>query len=121
MNEEHSHFLEIKSTLQTLQKLYSKSQQDQGSLVMELKNRLQLSKDLELSKQGFKEEMQENVEENKILNELTLSSTRSLLRRQQMEISKLKEIKEKLEWEFAVNAEENNSLQQEAHQIKNDI
>ncbi|RDY12713.1 Protein NETWORKED 1A, partial [Mucuna pruriens] len=121
MNEEHSHFLEIESTLQTLQKLYSKSQQEQGSLVMELKNGLQLLKDLELSKQGFKEEMQENVEENRILNELTLSSTRSLLRRQQMEISKLKEIKEKLEREFAVNAEENNSLQQEAHQIKNDI
>ncbi|XP_020230051.1 protein NETWORKED 1A [Cajanus cajan] len=121
MHEEHSHFLEIESTLQTLQKLYSKSQQEQGTLVMELKYGLQLLKNLDLSKQGFKEEMQENEEENRILNDLTFSSTRSLLRRQQMEISKLKEIKEKLEREFAVNAEENNALQQEAHQIKNDI
>ncbi|KAK7293838.1 hypothetical protein RJT34_16714 [Clitoria ternatea] len=38
-----------------------------------------------------------------------------------MEISKLKEIKEKLEREFAVNNEESNALQQEAHQIKDDI
>ncbi|RZC31585.1 Protein NETWORKED 1A isoform C [Glycine soja] len=121
VHEEHSHFLEIESTLQTLQKLYSKSQQEQGSLVMELKYGLQLLKDLEFPKQGFKEEMQENVEENRILNELTFSSTRSLLRRQQTEISKLKEIKEKLERELVVNSEENNALQQEAHQIKNDI
>ncbi|KAH1164348.1 hypothetical protein GYH30_002409 [Glycine max] len=121
VHEEHSHFLEIESTLQTLQKLYSKSQQEQGSLVMELKYGLQLLKDLEFPKQGFKEEMQENVKENRILNELTFSSTRSLLRRQQTEISKLKEIKEKLERELVVNSEENNALQQEAHQIKNDI
>ncbi|KAG4987342.1 hypothetical protein JHK85_030325 [Glycine max] len=122
MQEEHSHFLEIESTLQTLQMLYSKSQQEQGSLVMELKYGLQLLKDLELPKQGvFKEEMQENVEENRTLNEITFSSTRSLLRRQQTEISKLKEIKEKLEREFVVNSEESNALQQEAHQIKNDI
>ncbi|KAK7405915.1 hypothetical protein VNO78_07527 [Psophocarpus tetragonolobus] len=121
MHDEHSHFLEIESTLKTLQSLYAKSQQEQGTLVMELKYGLQLLKDSELSKQGFKEEIQEKVEENRNLNELTFSSTRSLLRRQQMEISKLKEIKEKLEREFAVNAEENNSLQQEAQQIKNDI
>ncbi|KAG2375496.1 Protein NETWORKED [Vigna angularis] len=121
MHEEHSHFLEIESTLQTLQKVYSKSQQEQGTLVMELKYGLQLLKDLELSKPGFKDEMQESVEENRMLSELTFSSTRSLFRRQQMEISKLKEIKEKLEREFVANSEENDALQQEAHQIKNDI
>ncbi|MCI84802.1 golgin subfamily B member 1-like, partial [Trifolium medium] len=38
-----------------------------------------------------------------------------------MEISKLKEIKNKLEREFAVNAEESNALQRETHQIKDDI
>ncbi|KAK7308857.1 hypothetical protein RJT34_05141 [Clitoria ternatea] len=121
MHEEHSNFLQIQSTLQTLQRLYSKSQQEQGSLVSELKHGLQLLKDLEFSKQGFTEEMQENVEENRILHELSFSSARSLLRKQQMEISKLKEIKEKLEREFAVNNEESNALQQEAHQIKDDI
>ncbi|XP_027359698.1 protein NETWORKED 1A-like [Abrus precatorius] len=121
MHEEHSHFLQIESTLQTLQKLYSKSQQEQGTLVLELKYGLQLLKDLELSKQGFKEEVQENVEDNRLLHELTLSSTKSLLRKQQTEISKLKEIKEKLEREFVVNAEESNALLQDAHQIKDDI
>ncbi|KAK7308039.1 hypothetical protein VNO77_41630 [Canavalia gladiata] len=121
MHEEHSHFHQIESNLQTLQKLYSKSQQEQGTLVLELKYGLQLLKDLELSKQGLKEEMLENVEDNRILHDLTFSSTRSLLRSQQMEISKLKEIKEKLEREFAINAEESNALQQEAFQIKDDI
>ncbi|KAK7285741.1 hypothetical protein RJT34_20521 [Clitoria ternatea] len=111
MHEEHSNFLQTKSTLQTLQRLYSKSQQGQGSFVSELKHGLQLLKDLEFSKQGFTEEMQENVEENRILHELSFSSTRSLLRKHQMEISKLKEIKEKLEREFAVNNEESNALQ----------
>ncbi|KAL9327906.1 hypothetical protein ACSQ67_002909 [Phaseolus vulgaris] len=121
MHEEHSHFLEIESTLQTLQKVYSKSQQEQGTLVMELKYGLQLLKDLEISKPGFKDEIQESVEENRMLSEFTFSSTKSVFRRQQMEISKLKEIKEKLEQEFVTNSEENNALQQEAHQIKNDI
>ncbi|KAK7302004.1 hypothetical protein RJT34_12882 [Clitoria ternatea] len=121
MHKEYSNFQQIESTLQTLYRLYSKSQQEQRSLVLELKHGLQLLKDLEFSKQGFTEEMQENVEENRILHELSFSSTRSLLRKQQMEISKLKEIKEKLEREFAINNEENNALQQEAHQIKDDI
>ncbi|KAJ1384363.1 Protein Networked [Sesbania bispinosa] len=120
MQEEHSHFLQIESALQTLQKLYSQSQQEQRTLALELKCGLQLLKDLELSKQGLKEEMQEIVEENKTLHELNFSSTSSL-QKQQMEISKLKEIKEKLEREFAIYAEESNALQLEAHQIKDDI
>lgn len=120
MHEEHSHFLQIESALQTLQKLYSQSQQEQRTLASELKYGLQHLKDLDLSKQGFKEEVQEIVEENRTLHELSFFSTRSL-KEQQMEISKLKEIKEKLEREFAMNAEESNALQREAHQIKDDI
>ncbi|XP_027367717.1 protein NETWORKED 1A-like [Abrus precatorius] len=120
MHEEHSRFLQIESTLHTLQKSYSQSQEEQRSLALELKHGLQLLEDLELSKHGFKEEMQQIVEENRTLHELNFSSTWSL-KNQQMEISKLKEIKEKLEWEFAVKVDESNFLQQESCQIKDEI
>ncbi|TKY51185.1 NETWORKED 1A [Spatholobus suberectus] len=120
MNEEQSHFLQIESTLHTLQKLYTQSQEEQRSLALELKHGLQLLEDLELSKQGFKEEMQQIVEENRTLHELNFSSTRSL-KNQQMEISELKKIKEKLEREFAIKVEESNVLQRESCQMKDEI
>lgn len=120
MHEEHSHFLQIKSALQNLQKLYSQSQQEQRTLALELKYGLQLLNNLELSKQGFKEEMEAIAEENRTLHELSFSSTKSL-QKQQMEISKLKEIREKLERELDLNAEESNAFQHEARQIKDDI
>lgn len=120
MHGEHSNFIQIESALQALQKLYSQSQKEQRNLALELKYGLLLLKDLELSKQDFKEEMQGIVEENKTLHELNFSSTRSL-KKQQMEISKLKEIKEKLEREFHTSTEESNVLQRETHQIKDDI
>lgn len=120
MHGEHSNFIQIESALQALQKLYSQSQKEQRNLALELKYGLRLLKDLELSKQDFKEEMQEIVEENKTLHELNFSSTRSL-KKQQMEISKLKEIKEKLEREFHISTEESNVLKHETHQIKDDI
>ncbi|OIW06644.1 hypothetical protein TanjilG_04038 [Lupinus angustifolius] len=120
MHEDNSHFLEIESTLQTLQKLYSQSQEEQRSLALELKHGLQMLEDLELSRQAFKEEMQQIVEENKTLHGLNLFSTRSV-KEQEMEICKLKEIKEKLERQFSIKVEESNALQQESYQIKYEI
>ncbi|KAH1139919.1 hypothetical protein GLYMA_10G245400v4 [Glycine max] len=120
MHAEKSRFLHIESTLHTLQKSYSQSHEEQRSLALELKHGLQLLEDLELSKQSFKEEMQQIMEENRTLHELNFSSTRSL-KNQQMEISELKKIKEKLEREFAVKVEESNVLQWESHQIKDEI
>ncbi|KAL1296310.1 hypothetical protein HN51_057013 [Arachis hypogaea] len=120
MHEEHSRFLQIESTLQTLEKSYSQSQEEQRSLALELKHGLQLLEDLELSKQGYREEMQQIVEENRTLNKLNFSST-TLLKNQQIEIFKLKDIKENLEREFAVKVEESNALQRESHHIKDQI
>ncbi|XP_028751433.1 protein NETWORKED 1A [Neltuma alba] len=120
LQEEHSNFLQIEATLQTLQKLYSQSQEEQKSLSLELNHGLQLLKELELSKEGFKEEVQKIVAENRTLHELNISSTSSL-QNQEMEISKLKEIKEKLEQEFSAKYEESNALQQEIHEMKNEI
>ncbi|MED6182311.1 hypothetical protein PIB30_027421 [Stylosanthes scabra] len=120
MHEEHSNFLQIESILQILQKLHSQSQQEQRNLASELKYGLQLLKDLEVSKQDYKEEMAGIAEVNRTLHELNLSSSMSI-KKQQTEISKLKAINEKLEKEFAINAEESNHLQQETHQIKEDV
>ncbi|CAJ1977179.1 unnamed protein product [Sphenostylis stenocarpa] len=120
MHEEQSRFLQIETTLNTLQKSYSQSHEEQRSLALELKHGLQLLEDLELSKQGFKEEIQQVVEENKTLQRLNFSSTRSL-KYQQTEINELKKIKEKLEREFAIKVEESNVLQQESCQIKDEI
>ncbi|XP_057760694.1 protein NETWORKED 1A-like [Arachis stenosperma] len=120
MHEEHSNFLQIESILQILQKLYSQSQQEQRNLALELKYGLQLLKDLEVSKQDYKEEMEGIAEVNRTLHGLNFSSSMSI-KKQQTEISKLKAINEKLEKEFAINPEETNGLQQEAHQIKEDV
>ncbi|KAK7280085.1 hypothetical protein RJT34_25147 [Clitoria ternatea] len=120
MQEEHSRFLQIESTLHTLQKSYSQSQEEQRSLALELKHGLHLLEELELSKQGFKEEMQQIVEENRALHELNFSSSRSV-ENQQNEISMLKEIKEKLEREFSMKVEESNVLQRESCKIKDEI
>ncbi|KAI4317882.1 hypothetical protein L6164_025713 [Bauhinia variegata] len=120
MQEEHSRFLQIEATLHTLQKLQSQSEDEQRSLALELKIGLQLLKDLELSGQGLKEEMQQIAAENKTLYELNSSSTMSI-KNQQVEISKLKEIKEKLEREVALKAEESNALHHEINQTKDEI
>ncbi|KAK4265593.1 hypothetical protein QN277_026623 [Acacia crassicarpa] len=120
LQEEHSHFLQMEGTMQTLQKLYSQSQEEQRSLSLELNHGLQLLKELEHSKEGFREEIQHIVAENRSLQELNICSTRSL-KYQEMEISKLKEIKEKLEQDFSAKYEESNALQQEIHEIKNEI
>ncbi|WVY99093.1 hypothetical protein V8G54_031244 [Vigna mungo] len=120
MHEEQSRFLQIETTLHTLQESYSQSQEEQRSLALELKHGLQLLEDVELSKQGFKEEMLQIVEENRTLHALNFSSTRSL-KNQQTEISELKKIKEKLEREFAIKVEQSNVLQQESSQVKDDI
>ncbi|KAI4345678.1 hypothetical protein L6164_012778 [Bauhinia variegata] len=120
MQEEHSRFLQIEAALQTLQKLQSHSEEEQRSLALELKMGIQMLKDLELSRQGFKEEVQKIAAENRTLYELNSSSTMSI-KNQQTEISKLKEIKEKLEREVTLKAEESNALHQEIDQIKGEI
>jgi len=111
---EHSNFIQIE------EKLYSQSQKKHINLALELKYGLLMSKDLELSRQNYKKEMKEIVEENKSLHELNFSSTK-LLKKKQMEISKMKEITEKLERMLHIKTEENNVQRRESYKIKDDI
>nr|KYP52737.1 hypothetical protein KK1_025481 [Cajanus cajan] len=112
MHEEHSHFLEIESTLQTLQKLYSKSQQEQGTLVMELKYGLQLLKNLDLSKQDNQVEelrasilvQKEKHANHKHLSEVRLTNLENLFHVLQEEL-RLGRIEFEKEVDKAVNAQ----------------
>ena len=120
MQEEHSRFLQVEATLQALQKLHSQSQEDQRALAFELKNGLQMLKDLETCKHGMEEEMQRVKEENRSLSELSLSSTISL-KNLQDEIFSLKEMKEKLEQEVARKEDQSDSLQQEMGHLNEEL
>lgn len=120
MHEEHSRFEQVKTTLQTLQKLHSQSQEEQRALALELKNGLQMLKDLEISKRGMEEQMQKVKEENRSLNEMNFYSTISI-NNLQNEIFTLKLMKEKLEEDVTVKSDQSNALQKEICHLKDEI
>ena len=120
MHEEHSRFEQVEATLQTLQKLHSQSQEEQRALALELKNGLLMFKDLEISKREMDEQMQRVKEENRSLNEMNFSSTLSI-NNLLNEIFTLKLMKEKLEEEVTLKADQSNALQQEIWHLKEEI
>lgn len=120
MEEEHSRFLQAEATLQALQKLHSQSQEDQRTLAKELKDGLQMLKDLETCKHGMEEEIQLVKEENRNLSELNFSCTVTL-KNLQDEIFSLKGMKEKLEQEVGLKEDESDGLQNEICQLKEEI
>lgn len=120
MEEEHSRFLQVEATLQALQKLHIQSQEDQKALAMQLKDGLQMLKELETSKHGMEEEVQLVKEENRSLAEFNLSCTISL-KNLQDEIFNLKEMKEILEQEVGLKVDESSSLQKEICQLNEEI
>jgi chromosome segregation ATPase len=120
MQEEQSRFKQVEATLQALQKLHSHSQEEQRALVTELKNGLQMLKDLEICKHGMEEELQRVNEENRSLNELNFSSTYSI-KNLQNEIFGLKAMKEKIEEQVTLKADQSNTLQQEIYHLKKEI
>ncbi|KAK9288602.1 hypothetical protein L1049_017061 [Liquidambar formosana] len=120
VQDEHSQFLHVETTLETLQKLHSQSQEEQKVLAMELKNGLQMLKDLEICNHGLEKEIHQFKEENNSLNELNLASTISI-KNLGNEISSLREMKEKLEEEVALQVDQSNALQQELYRLKEEI
>ncbi|KAL0348888.1 UNVERIFIED_CONTAM: protein NETWORKED 1A [Sesamum angustifolium] len=60
---EHLRHAQIEATLQTLQNLHSQSQDDQRAIALELRNVLQMLKDMEASKHVLEEEMQQEIKE----------------------------------------------------------
>ncbi|GLU08909.1 hypothetical protein SLE2022_257930 [Rubroshorea leprosula] len=117
---EQSRFIHVETTLQTLQKLHSESQVEQQELTLELQNRLQMLKELEMCNQSLEENIQQVKGENQSLNELNHSSTTSI-KNLQDEIYGLKEMKEKLEKEVSRQMDRSNALQQEVYKLKEEI
>ncbi|XWS39282.1 hypothetical protein CRYUN_Cryun18bG0037800 [Craigia yunnanensis] len=118
LQEEHLRFVQVEATLQTLQKLHSQSQEEQRTLTL-LQNRLQMLKELEISNHQFEEQIQQVQGENQSLNELNSSSIS--IKNLQDEIFSLKELKEKLESEIALQIVRSNVLQQEVYNLKEEI
>ncbi|KAL0457168.1 UNVERIFIED_CONTAM: protein NETWORKED 1A [Sesamum latifolium] len=117
---EHLRHAQIEATLQTLQNLHSQSQDDQRAIALELGNVLQMLKDMEASKHGLEEEMQQVRDQNESLSQSNLSSAVSM-ENMQNEILGLREIKERLEKEVSYHNDLSNSLQQEILHLKEEI
>ncbi|KAL5542005.1 hypothetical protein UlMin_009715 [Ulmus minor] len=120
MQEEHSRFVQVEATLQALQRLHSQSQEDQKALALELKDGLQMLKDLETCKQGMEEEVHRVKEENRSLSELNMSRTVSL-QNLQVEILGLKEMKEKLEQEVSQKEGQSDALHHEIGHLREEM
>lgn len=120
MQDEQSRFVQVENTLHTLQKLHCQSQEEQRALTLELKNGLMMLKDLDICKHGMEEELQQVKDENKILNELHLSSNTSM-KNLEDQLSGLKEMKEKLEEVVAQKEEQSNLLEKDIHHLREEI
>ncbi|KAG6668800.1 hypothetical protein I3843_01G189900 [Carya illinoinensis] len=120
MQEECSRFEQIESSLQALQKLHYQSQEEQRGLTLELKNGLQMLKDLGICKHGMEEQLQRVEEENRSLNEVKFSSAISI-NNLQNEVFNLKAMKEKLEVDVALKTDQSDTLQQEIYHLKEEI
>ncbi|KAA8527632.1 hypothetical protein F0562_034973 [Nyssa sinensis] len=120
VQDERLRFVQVEATLVTLQNLHSQSQEGQRALALELKNGLQMLKDLEICKLGLEEEIRQVKDKNQSLNELNLSSTSSM-QNLQYEVLSLREMKERLEDEVALQMGKSNTLQQEIHHLKQEI
>ncbi|VVA89792.1 unnamed protein product [Arabis nemorensis] len=120
VQEEHLRFMEAETAFQTLQQLYSQSQEELSTLELELQNRSQILKDLEARNNGLQEEVQEAKDQNKSLSELNLSSAASIKSLQE-EVSRLRETIQKLEAEVELRVDQRNALQQEIYCLKEEL
>ncbi|XP_057960293.1 protein NETWORKED 1D [Malania oleifera] len=120
VQNEHSCFLQVEATLQSLQNLHSQSQEEHRTLALEVKNGLQILKDLETCTQDLEEDIQQINKENQSLNEMNLSST-MLIKNLQDETTNLRKMKEKLEEEIVLQVDQIRALNKDVHHLKEEI
>ncbi|KAJ0599841.1 putative protein Networked (NET), actin-binding (NAB) [Helianthus annuus] len=107
--DEHTHYVQVEATLETLKMLYTRSQEEQRNLAMELKKGLQMVKDLEICKSGLEEEMKQVKNDNENL------------KKSEVEFMGLKQMKEKLEEEVALQLGQSTAMQKEISNLKDEI
>ncbi|CAN4091278.1 unnamed protein product [Withania somnifera] len=117
---EHLRHAQIEASLLALQNLHSQSQEEQKALALELKNGLQLLKDMEISKNSLEDELWRMKDENQSLSELKLLSTVSQ-KNLENEILSLRKMKMRLEKEVSEQVELNNNLQKHISCLKEEI
>ncbi|KAK4355571.1 hypothetical protein RND71_024542 [Anisodus tanguticus] len=117
---EHFRHVQIEASLLALQNLHSQSQEEQKALALELKNGLQLLKDVETSKNSLEDELRRMKDENQSLSELKLTSTFSQ-ENLENEILSLRKMKMRLEEEVAEQVGLNNNLQQDISCLTEEI
>ncbi|TKY52652.1 NETWORKED 1D [Spatholobus suberectus] len=120
IQEERLRFIEAETAFQTLQQLHSQSQEELRSLAAELHSKVEILGNVESRKQALEGEVHRVSEENKILNEVKISSSLSI-KNLQDEILNLRETIEKLEQEVELRIDERNALQQEIYCLKEEL
>ncbi|XP_047175149.1 protein NETWORKED 1D-like [Vigna umbellata] len=120
IQEERLRFIEAETAFQTLQQLHSESQEELRSLAAELHSKVDILGNVESRKQALEDEIHRVSEENKILNDVKISSSLSI-KNLQDEILNLRETIEKLEQEVELRIDERNALQQEIYCLKEEL
>ncbi|KAL4588145.1 hypothetical protein LXL04_001025 [Taraxacum kok-saghyz] len=120
IQEERLRFVEAETAFQTLQQLHSQSQEELRSLANELHNKAQILRDIETRNEVLQKEIQKQIEENKSLTAVNLSSIVSM-NDMQSEIGSLKEKNGKLVEEVDLRVDQRNALQQEIYCLKEEL
>ncbi|CAL5206989.1 unnamed protein product [Lathyrus oleraceus] len=120
VQEERQRFIEAETAFQTLQHLHSQSQEELRSFAANFHSKVELLRNVESCKQALEDEVHRINEENKILNEVKISSSLSI-KTLQDEILNLKDTIEKLEQEVELRLNERNALQQEIYCLKEEL
>ncbi|KAL8486455.1 hypothetical protein ACS0TY_023224 [Phlomoides rotata] len=116
LKDENSRHEQAEVALQTLQNLHAQSQDEQKALALELKGVLQMLKDMEVSKCGLEEEIQQVRDENRSLSQTAVS-----MEGMQSEIHSLREIRERLVKEVSHHTGVSVSLHEEISCLKKEI
>ncbi|XP_047956547.1 protein NETWORKED 1A-like isoform X2 [Salvia hispanica] len=120
LRDESARYAQVEDTLEALQNLHSQSKDGQRALASELKDMLRMLKDVETSKRGLEEELQQVRDENHDLSRTSFSSATSM-ENMQNEIHSLKEIRERLEKEVLHHMGIGMSLQHEISCLTGEI
>ncbi|KAH0721557.1 hypothetical protein KY284_006587 [Solanum tuberosum] len=120
LQNEHLSHAQVEATLQALRHLHCQSQEEQRALAMELRNSLELLKEVEACKSSLKGELKRVTDENHSLNELKFSSSNSI-ENLENEILSLRKMEEKLEVEVAQQVGLSSNLQQDIACLKEEI
>lgn len=120
LQNEHSRYAHVEATLIKFQNMHSQSQEEQRTLTLELKNGLEMLKDINLCKHGLEEDIRQSKDENCSLKEQNSSSTMSM-KDLQKAVLDLTRMKKRFDEEVEMQLGQSNALQKEISCLKEEI